>query len=196
VQSRKYPSTIPATFQRLGDADLAYEKARLAKRKKRKDNNDGGDDSIKTEADSPLPDIAPTTPSGDVKLTKKERERQAKAGQTEEVLQRNANETANMQLGGRSSKYSWLNAGPRLGGGLSAGAGIKEKLASKSKPATPKPKEEDIGLDSRHTYRTLGLLKEVPGISMLDYLNVLEKSGKEKKTLVRGFAKLGSERKA
>jgi hypothetical protein len=174
---------------------LAYEKARLERRKRRKDNKDGGDDSVKAEAESPAPDVAPN-PSADVKLTKKERERQAKAGQTEEVLQRNANETANMQLGGRSSKYSWLNAGPRLGGGLSAGAGIKEKLASKSKPATPKPKEEDIGLDSRHTYRTLGLLKEVPGISMLDYLNVLEKTGKEKKTLVRGFAKLGSERKA
>jgi hypothetical protein len=180
----------------LGAQDLAYEKARLERRKRRKDNKDGdGETSAITEtADSPGLDIAPT-PSGDVKLTKKERERQAKAGQTEEVLQRNANETANMQLGGRSSKYSWMNAGPRAGGGLTAGAGIKEKLASKSKPATPKPKEEDIGLDSRHSYRTLGLLKEVPGISLLDYLNVLEKSSKEKKTLVRGYARLGSERK-
>jgi len=173
---------------------LEYEKARLERRKRRKDNKNGVEESIKTEADSPLPDVAPTGQSADVKLTKKERERQAKAGQTEEVLQRNANETANMQLG-RSSKYSWMNAGPKLSGGLSAGAGMKEKLANKSQPATPKPREEDVGLDARHTYRTLGLLKEVPGITMVDYLNVLEKTGKEKKTLVRGFARLGSERR-
>ena len=46
-------------------------------------------------------------------MTKKERERQAKMGQTEEVLHKNANVTAAMQLGlGRKGKkYSWMTGG-------------------------------------------------------------------------------------
>ncbi|KAF2150762.1 hypothetical protein K461DRAFT_280774 [Myriangium duriaei CBS 260.36] len=81
--------------------------------------------------DSPAAASAPGSVAPEKPLTKKERERAAKAGQTEEVLHKNANVTAAMQLGfgKKAKKYSWMTGG-------AGGAGAQQSNPF-AKPATP-----------------------------------------------------------
>ncbi|KAJ9628773.1 hypothetical protein H2203_002675 [Taxawa tesnikishii (nom. ined.)] len=106
-------TALPDTLNRLSLEDQQREAERLRRRAQRAANVPATD-AIKTENASeaatpdPAASVAPEKP-----MTKKERERQAKMGQTEEALHKNANTTAAMQLGlGRKGKkYSWMTGG-------------------------------------------------------------------------------------
>jgi hypothetical protein len=209
LETVRYPSPVPAILRRNGEQALADERARLARRKKRLESKDK-DTPQSTPADTGSPaeaapgtDKTKSTPPPaipEIKMTKKDREKQAKAGQTDEVLQRNANETANMQLGSLKSKYSWMtSSAARPASGITAGAGMREKLAGKNK-ATPAAKstqkQENAGLEAKNSYKQLGLLKDAPTILPTDFINVLERDGKEKKSLMRAYSRLGTDRTA
>lgn len=148
-----------------------------------------------TPASGTLGDRAP-----EVKLTKKERERLAKAsGVSEEQQTRNANSTATMQLGGKS--YNWMSrkAAPptpaattaRLAAaatgaaGAGGGSGTAQKAAGTADSLLGKVaklgewREDAVG---------------GKGVQMRDWVGVLEADGKEKKTLCFAMARLGRER--
>jgi Transcription initiation factor TFIID component TAF4 family len=192
----------------LGTEELELEKARLERRKKRKEAKEKREQTLNVEEpEVPTNGVAtpdkskPTTPIAavEVKLSKKEEKKQAAANQTSEALQRSANETANMQLGGFSSKYSWMtNSATKAGPSIATGAGLREKLSSSRKPTAvqskPDPKTENVGLESKHSYKQLGLLTEGPGILLRDFINVLDREGKEKKALMKGYSRLEQEK--
>ena len=138
-------------------------------------------------------------------MTKKERERQAKMGQTEEVLHKNANTTAALQLGmgmGRKKKYSWLT------GGAPATPSNPYKQSPKSTPtsatangsmggknsAVGSGSGTDKALQARDrkwgSWREDGI--EGRGIQMRDWVVVLDKDGKEKKARQKSLLKLDS----
>lgn len=105
--------------------------------------------------------------------------------------------------GSLSSKYSWMKAAGSGGAapraGIGAGAGLREKLAESRKPSANKVpqqqvKKEDVGLESKHRYKQFGNHLESPVITLRDYLGALEQDGKQKKTLMRGYNRLGTEK--
>jgi hypothetical protein len=197
----RFPSRIPGLLHGLGNNELDLERKRLLARKKRED--------AKNKKEEPTPDGIPDTPDTaaadatpvtEVKISKKERERQAKASQTEEVLRKQANQTAHLALG-KSKKYSWLNAANTGGGpGLATGAGQRERLAKqstgvkKSGTSTPVAPAEDPGLVSKKSFQQIGLLKETPGLQLRDMVNVLERDSKEKRALIRAYQRLNMEK--
>jgi hypothetical protein len=143
------------------------------------------------------------TPTGGTK--RKKGEKGGKQAHFSDIAQhRAATSTAQMFTGNLAKKYSWMTGGASgastpARGGLATGAGIADRLAAQNAarkegtttaPAAP---QEDPGLESKLRYKRLGLLEETPSITLKDLLGVLERSGKEKRALMRGYAKLGSE---
>jgi hypothetical protein len=148
----------------------------------------------------------PTTPSEAGTPTGIKRKKGDKGGKQSHISDlaqhAAATSTAKYFAGGAAlaKKYSWLSGG---GGaapstpsrGLSTGAGMSDRLAAQnakketSSTSVSDPKE-DPALDSKQVYKRLGLLKEAPGVQMMDVLGVLERSGKEKKALLRGYQRL------
>lgn len=121
-------------------------------------------------------------------MSKKERDRISKLGQTDEVLHRKANETASMALGGKK-KYSWMTGGGGGGGGLGSGAStprLNTNVGGASGAATPAPPAVDRALIG--TKRTYGAPVESSDygkkIQLRDIIHVLDLDGKQKKTLV------------
>lgn len=201
---------LPETFNRLQITDAQREEERIRKRAQRAaaaSNTplDAAPPSATAESASggtpapgatPDPNIAPEKP-----LSKKERERQAKMGQTEEVLHKNANTTAAMALGmGRKKKYSWLT-----GGAPSTPSNPYKATPKASQASTPAPssgKKGDgakdgptgIGGEGKVIERKWGGWKEDGiegrGIQMRDLTYVLERDGREKRALQKCLLKL------
>lgn len=120
-----------------------------------------------------------------------------KAGQTEDVLHRKANETAALALGGgRKKKYSWMT-----GGGGGGGGGAASGASTPARPApgtggsgtvTPAAVTVEVGLRAKK--RNFGATIENTDIGekiqIRDVVHVLENDGKEKKTLMLILARL------
>ena len=161
------------------------------------------------------------TVAPEVKMTKKERERLARTGQTEEVLHKAANDAASMALGGmRKKQYSWLSGGrsssgsstPRrmdtgsglgspggsMGGGLGSGAGSAAlggnvaAYCSAGAGAAATPESVHMRVRGRRYGDWREDSKRGAGIQMRDLILALETDGREKKTLARCLAKLRS----
>jgi len=139
-------------------------------------------------------------------MTKKERDRLAKAGQTDEVLHKQSNATAAMALGGLGGKkYSWLTGGAAAktpGSGIGTGAGIGPgrintavggASAAKTEAGNTGP-TQDRGLIARD--RRYGDWREDgpkgKGVQVRDWIEALEADGKEKKSLVKALSRLRS----
>ncbi|KAG8624834.1 hypothetical protein KVT40_007901 [Elsinoe batatas] len=147
--------------------------------------------------DSPANSIAPDKP-----LTKKEREKMAKAGQSEAVMHRAANSTAAMQLGfgKKAKKYSWMTGG-------SGAAAPTNPFAKPSKPSGGESKKEDRGseVNGEVTKEKRGLGKERKfgdwredgdqgkGVQLRDLVAVMERDGKSKRALELAWLKLEKE---
>lgn len=197
----RFASGLPPLLLTVGAAEVDMEQARLAARRKRaaRKEANGAADATGSGAATPQPGSAPATPGpATPKLTKKEQQRQNKPVQTEEALRRQSNITANLQLGGFSSKYKWMTAASGGGAGgdpamsMSPGTGLREKLAAgvlgKRKDKEKLPKAEPVLTDR---FKTVGRLQEKPGIELRDIVGVMElEGGKEAKVLVRGYARL------
>ena len=200
-----FTSSIPASLRSLAQADRRAEEARLAARAKRQKL---------TNPKSETPDeksVAPIPPS-EAKMTKKERERLARTGQTEEVLHKAANDAASMALGGfKKKQYSWLSGGRSSGastprrsdtgsglnspGGSSVGGGGgggvsfgSSNYASGGPVGTSEAAQLRVRNQRYGEWREDG--KRGKGIQIRDLILALETDGREKKTLVRCLAKL------
>lgn len=139
-------------------------------------------------------------------MSKKERERQAKMGQTEEVLHKNSNTTAALQLGmGKKKKnYSWLTGGapaapvnPYKQTPKSTSASAATNGTGGGKNSSTGGNGTDKALQVRE--RTWGSWREDGvdgrGIQTRDWVVVLERDGKEKKALQKSLLKLESSEK-
>ncbi|KAF2793705.1 hypothetical protein K505DRAFT_305322 [Melanomma pulvis-pyrius CBS 109.77] len=170
------------SLKRRASDDLKFEEARLAKRIKRKQG------SSATPTDTP---VVPTLPIPE-KMSKKERDRLNKAGQTDDVLHRKANETASMALG-KSKKYSWMMGGGKGGSGAST---PKINTAVGSASGVHSPAQPQIDQALRANKRTFGEKIELSAIGervqVRDLIHVLEDDGRERKTLTTILATIWS----
>ncbi|KAF2143427.1 uncharacterized protein K452DRAFT_225556 [Aplosporella prunicola CBS 121167] len=183
-----FSSTLVPTLKKIQQQERKWEQERVAKRQKRQ-KSISSDTPIDGKI-SPADLIAPT------KMTKKERERIAKAGQTDEVLHKNANATANMAVGGFGKKYSWLSGGssgastPRINTAVGGNTGGGAVAA-----ATNASSAQDRGLISRDRkwgeWREDGVKGQ--GIQIRDLVAALEADDRERKTLARALVRLKSD---
>lgn len=191
-----FASDLASTLKKLQSEERKYEQERIKKRTKRaaKNSENGSVPGTPGDKSSPAELTAP------LKLTKKERERIAKAGQTDEVLHKAANTTANMAMGGFGKKYSWLSGGGGGGGGGGgSGASTPSRLNTSVGGAGGGGGSgggtQDRSLAARD--RKWGDWREDgpkgKGIQMRDLIAALEQDGNEKKTLARALVRLKSD---
>ncbi|KAB2571411.1 putative transcription initiation factor tfiid component taf4 protein [Lasiodiplodia theobromae] len=199
-----FSSDLSSTLRKLQSEERKYEQERVKKRQKRaaaKGSDNGSAPGTPGDKTSPA-DLVP------LKMTKKERERLAKAGQTDEVLHKAANTTANMAIGGFGKKYSWLSGGSGSGastpsrlntnvGGVSSGGGLSGGggASGGGSGGGGGGSTQDRSLAARD--RKWGDWREDgpkgKGIQMRDLIAALEQDGNEKKTLARALVRLKSD---
>lgn len=167
--------------------DFSWEQKRIAKRKKRTEG------AAATPSETPV--MAPL-PVDINKATKKERDKANKLNQTDEVMHRKANETANMALGGGKKKYSWMMGGGGGGGGGGSGASTPRINTNVGSSGTSTPQQQQIDKNLIGARRTYGTPLESGDIGrkiqVRDIVHVLELDGKERKTLVKVLTQLKS----
>jgi hypothetical protein len=178
---------VATALKRRIAEDLKFEEARLARRLKRKQGASG------TPTDS---NALPALPMPE-RMSKKERDRLNKAGQTEDVLHRKANETASMALG-KSKKYSWMTGGGKGGGSGASTPKTNTAVGAASGASTPALPPVDKLLQTAKK-RTFGEKIENSDIGdrlqLRDLIHVLEDDGRERKTLTTILARLKSTEK-
>lgn len=165
---------VAAALKRRVTEDEKYEKERLRKRQKRDKN------APAAPLEAPVTGLPPPE-----KMTKKDKDALKKSNQSEDVLHRKANETASMALGGKKSKYSWMNPGAASG----ASTPRRNPAAGGSGAATPAATVPQIDQSLKGRKRTFGADIESTEIGakiqVRDLLHVLENDGKEMKTLAQ-----------
>lgn len=191
------PPTPQPTFQNVNHIanalkrrvreDEQYEKERLRKRQQRQQGKSAAAADAAEIAPLPIPE----------KITKKQRDAMNKAGQTEDVLHRKANETAALALGGgRKKKYSWMTGGGGGAGGAGAsGASTPARQTTGTGgggAATPAAAQTEIGLRAKKRNYGANIENTEIGekIQVRDLVHVLENDGREKKTLTLILARL------
>ncbi|KAI4720501.1 hypothetical protein E4T48_03259 [Aureobasidium sp. EXF-10727] len=214
LPTKSFSSAISTHLLELAIRDRDAERERVRKRQERAKranstaNADGinGNDATAGPA-TPSAAAAPssTEASGaapEKPMTKKERERQAKMGQTEEVLHKNSNTTAALQLGlGKKKKYSWLTGGApaapvnpykQTPKSTSVGAATNSTGGGRSSSTGGNGIDKALQVRERKwgSWREDGV--EGRGIQIRDWVVVLERDGKEKKALQKSLLKLES----
>lgn len=179
---------IVNSLKRRMQEDEKFEAARIAKRQKRLQGNSASQDTP----------IATPTSFPDKPITKKERDRINKAGNTEEAVHKRANETAAMALGmkkGKKAKYSWMDLGNSGGSGAATPRGNPTTSGAASGTATPAAAQTDRGLvANKRKFQGGNLEKADEGekIQLRDIVHVLELDGKERRALVQIIARMRS----
>ncbi|KAL9087375.1 MAG: hypothetical protein Q9165_006672 [Trypethelium subeluteriae] len=161
---------------------------------------------------TPAPGTVLPELQGAVKMSKKEREKAKKADLNEEVMHKNANQAATSAFGKTFSRFSWLTGG---GGG---GAGGSPAGSGASTPRGGAPAANGVGGGGAGAVGATGLGKNGAaggagsgvlgkekkwgewredgergaGVQIRDWIEALEKDGKERKALVLALAKLNS----
>jgi hypothetical protein len=175
--------------RKLGDRK--EEEARLAARNKRRQISTSVDTANGT-SNVPAPAPEALMP----KLTKKDREKAAKAGQSDEVAHRATNATASMALGGfgKSKKYSWLTGGGGGGGGASSGTSTPRPVAGSGVSGTSTPIAKPVEDGLRAKEKDVGKWREDgrggKGLQLRDLVAALELDGRESKVLSKAYMKL------
>jgi hypothetical protein len=216
-----FPLLVPKLLVKAGDRDLDAEKKHIEARKKRKLNKEAKEkDSTANPAADTATSAAPTpaatnmpppsTPS-EVSTPTTKRKKGDKDGKvahfSEEAQHRASTSTAQFFTGNLGKKYSWLQKGPASSPGtpsrprLTAGAGMSDRLAAQNAakstvgtPTTPAAPKEDPALESKKSYKKLGLLREPTGVQLKDLIGVLERQGKERRALMRVYSRLTKEK--
>ena len=208
LPSKAFKSPLPAHLRALAAADREAEKARLKARKTRQgqtaaDPSAPNGATAQTPGASPAPGTVAPELQGAIKMTKKEREKLKKADLNEEVMHKNANQAATNAFGKTFSRYSWMTGG----GGSAAGSGTSTPRGGA--PATNGPlgggggagavkggaaggvNTGVVGKEKRWgEWREDG--EKGAGIQVRDWIEALEKDGKERKALILALAKLNS----
>ncbi len=216
VPTVSFTGPLPGTLRELALTDRRIEEERLAARAKRLQVYANTADGNSTDTvGTPIAGLAP-----EPKLSKKERDRLAKAGQTDEVLHKAANDAVSMALGGRKGKkYSWLSGGgmggnpsgdrSRMGtpgrtdisiGGSGSGSSELGSGAMHGSSAEAGVFNAGAGTASkadkrgRRGDRKIGEWREDgpkgKGIHLRDLISALEMDGKEKRALSSCLTKL------
>jgi len=212
LPTKAFPSAISTHLLELAKQDRDAERERVRKRQERAkranstvnaDGINGGDATSGPATPSAATALSSADASGaapEKPMTKKERERQAKMGQTEEVLHKNSNTTAALQLGiGKRKKYSWLTGGapaapvnPYKQTPKSTSASAATNGTGGGKNSSTGGNGTDKALQVRErkwgSWREDGV--EGRGIQIRDWVVVLERDGKEKKALQKSLLKL------
>jgi hypothetical protein len=221
--TKSFSSIMSKHLLDVAKQDRDAERERVRKRQERAkranstanaDNVNGVDSTSGPATPSTASTPAPADASGlaapEKPMTKKERERQAKMGQTEEVLHKNSNTTAALQLGmGKMKKYKWLSGGApttpvnpykqtaksAVVGAAANGAGAgKTSSGGGSGGSGGSVGGTDKALQVRErkwgSWRDDGI--EGRGIQIRDWVVVLERDGKEKRALQKTLLKLDS----
>lgn len=229
-----FTSSLTTHLHDLAISDRNAEHARIRKRQERarKAANASNADSAMADGDVTLP--ASGTPDGgtgtstpdpssqvapEKAMSKKERERQSKMGQTEEVLHKNANATAAMALGfGKKKKYSWITggaaaaptnpfarpaaptvkteSGARAAGGANGDTSLTNGTngAGTAGAATKSKSATPVHRGLQATERKWGSWREDGiqgrGIQGRDLVVVLERDGRERKALQKCLLRL------
>ncbi|CAI6336436.1 unnamed protein product [Periconia digitata] len=173
---------VTLALKRKIEEDERYEKMRIQKRQKRQQGNSA------TPADTP--EITPL-PLPE-RMTKKERDRLNKAGQTDEVLHQAANVTASLALG-KKKKYSWMTSGS--GSGAATPSRMSTAAKGPSGTTTPAPPAVDRSLLARRRQFLGGEMESTDmgkKIQLRDLVHVLEHDGRERKTLSQILSRVRS----
>lgn len=197
VQTVSFQGTLNARLRELADLDRQAEKERAKKReaRKKKAAAEGGDDT--TPAETPAETPAATGPAeaaASVKLSKKEMNKKQKEAQSQEVHAfKTSNQTAAMMAGmGRKNRYSWMSGGasnmPTNRFAKSSGSGTATPKAQPDPAPGAATKEEEIKVPTWGDWREDSV--DARGIQLRDWAWVLERDGKEKKSLQKALTKL------
>ncbi|KAI4843014.1 hypothetical protein E4T45_08802 [Aureobasidium sp. EXF-8846] len=212
LPTKAFPSAISTHLLELAKQDRDAERERVRKRQERAkranstvnaDGINGGDATSGPATPSAATALSSADASGaapEKPMTKKERERQAKMGQTEEVLHKNSNSTAALQLGiGKRKKYSWLTGGApaapvnpykQTPKSTSASAATNGTGGGRNSSTSGNGTDKALQVRERKwgSWREDGV--EGRGIQIRDWVVVLERDGKEKKALQKSLLKL------
>jgi len=163
--------------------DEQYEKERIRKRQQRQQGKSAAAADAAEVAPLPIPE----------KITKKQRDAMNKAGQTEDVLHRKANETAALALGGgKKKKYSWMTGGGGAGASGASTPARQTTASGGSGAATPAAAQTEAGMRAKKRNYGANIENTEIGekIQVRDLIHVLENDGREKKTLTLILARL------
>jgi len=203
-----FTSSLTSHLQQLALSDRDMEVSRVKKRQERAKKAAAAEKAA-LEGDGPVTagTSTPTTPvtpavdfassmASDKPMTKKEKERLAKLGNSDDALHNRANETAAMQLGfGKKKKtYNWMTGGaaatpsnpytPKAAKAVTATNGAKGDGKKANTEKGLQAKERKWG-----SWRESGI--EGQGIQIRDFAAVLERDGKDRKALHRCFMGMG-----
>lgn len=205
--------SVTAAERKAEEARMKKRAERAAQRKREARNAE----AMATEGGTGTnPDGTPTangaTPGGslgeiapEVPKTKKEADRLKKAEYAnEEVQTRNANVAASMALGGGGKKYSWMQGGSKKAAAARPSIGTPGPATptstsgrSPSKPDAAAKTTDKNGLPLPSQDRRYGEWREDgemgSNIQLRDWVAVLERDGKDKRTLSFALTKLGRE---
>ena len=160
--------------------DEKWEQRRINKRNKRLQGNSA------TPVETPTVALPPPD-----RMTKKDKDALKKQNQTDEVIHRKANETANMALGfGKKKKYSWMTGG----GGPSSGASTPRATPAQSgsgttTPAGPSTEKGLVGKRRKYGH-DIENTEIGAKIQMRDLITVLDHDGRDKKALAAMMVRL------
>jgi len=202
-----FTSSLTSHLQKLAVSDRDMEVSRVKKRQERARKAAAaekaaleGDGPITTGASTPSTPVTPavdfaTSVAGDKPMTKKEKERLAKLGNSDDALHNRANETAAMQLGfGKKKKtYNWMTGGAAAPSNPYTPKATKAATVTNGTKGDGKKSGTDKALQATErkwgSWRESGI--EGQGIQIRDFAAVLERDGKDRKALHRCFMSMG-----
>ncbi|KAF4553499.1 Hypothetical protein D9617_7g032270 [Elsinoe fawcettii] len=217
-----FTSSLPSHLSSLAISEHKAEAARIKRRKERAAKAASAANASAPDAEVAAPGASPVTPgpgtpapatpisndspanpmAADKPLTKKEREKMAKAGQSEAVMHKAANTTAAMQLGfgKKAKKYSWMMGGPGAAAPTnpfakpSKPSGGESRKEDRSKEVNGEAKKEKKGLGKERKFgdwREDG--EKGKGVQLRDLAAVLERDGKSRRALELAWLKMDKE---
>lgn len=196
MQTVAYQGSLNVKLRELAESDMRAEKERLRKREARRRKAEIGDGTAPIEAASDAPVDTSATAAPVKPLTKKEISKKNKeaAAHTEAQALNQSNQTAAMMaLGGKKNRYSWMSGG-------SANVPTNRFAKPGSGTATPKGQPEpskgpaEAKQAEEKKAPTWGDWREDDvhgkGIELRDLILVLERDGKDRRSLAKAMRKL------
>ena len=199
-----FPNTVVQALQKSALAERAAEEERLAKRRRRAAAAAASSDS--SRAGSVAPDPSTTgagqrAPDPDPKKSgsKKEQRKKDEAKATEAQQHAATNKTMNMALGLGGAmggkKLSWMTGGGGGGGGGSSSFSRPNAINPITRAPSKSTGPPGSSLPAGRKWGEFREDKETgAGIQMRDMVSVLENDGKEKRTLIKAYARMNGRR--
>ncbi|KAI5367935.1 Putative transcription initiation factor TFIID component TAF4 [Septoria linicola] len=193
VQTVAYQGSLHLKLREIADRDLEAEKERSRKREaRRRKNESDGTTPMDTAADIPTEALPAAAP----KINKKEQAKKAKeaAANSEAQLLNQSNQTAAMMaLGGKKNRYSWMSGGAAS---MPTNRFAKPGSGTATPKAQPEPQKGPAEAKKAEEKKapTWGDWREDDvhgkGIELRDLILILDRDGKDKRSLAKALMKL------